>query len=155
MDINHNIKQEVMERYFSSFCNHLEKKSNAREIELTRVWVNKIPKKSGVYLVFDEAKIIYVGESGNLSGRMTDMLDSRHHVLRRNLGSSLYENMPKFEKASVKSKFPQEFEDKLNEYIQSKLMINIVTVELGRKEIEERLIEKHKPSYNRKGKRAT
>jgi hypothetical protein len=155
MDINHNLDQQVMERYLDTFCGHLEVASNAREIELNRAWANKFPKHPGVYAVFENQLVVYVGESGSLRGRMTDMLDSRHHVLRRNLGAALYEKEPEFEQASTKTKFPSQLEARLNEYIQSNLKICVVTVALGRKEIEERLIEKHDPVHNRKGRRTT
>jgi len=155
MEIHHNLDCLVMEKYLQSFCDHLSDISNADPIELTRAWARTFPKRSGVYSIFDKRELVYVGESGSVRGRMMDLLDSRHHVLRRNLGSALFRGEPEFISATSKTKFPPQYEAQLNDYIQSQLKICVVTVSLGRKEIEEWLIESYDPTHNKKRRRTS
>jgi hypothetical protein len=107
-----------------------------------------------VFYFFAGDSIVYAGESGHLQGRMSDFLDSRHHVLRRNLGLELFGAEEGFEPATTHQRFPPEFEKRLHEYMQTELKICVVVVDLGRKEIEEYLIDVHSPIYNRKGRRS-
>jgi hypothetical protein len=37
-------------------------------------------------MLFENGMLVYVGESGSISGRVMDMLNSRHHTVRRALG---------------------------------------------------------------------
>lgn len=96
-----------------------------------------------------------MGETGNLKGRMNDLLDSRHHTVRRTIGQKLFSTMEGFQKATTKSKFPEHIESLVNEHICTKLSLAFLEVKLGRKELEE-LIE---PSIgidirlNKRGKR--
>jgi hypothetical protein len=84
---------------------------------------------------------------------MSDLLDSRHHVLRRSLGRSLFSKKLGFAEATTKARFPEKFEVLLNQHIQRHLRICMATVALGRKEVEERVIELYKPAFNAKGRR--
>lgn len=153
MELSHNLKLQAIEKYLEHYVAHLSNPNNAREVILSREWTNQAPNKSGVYSVCKGSKIIYVGETGNLRGRMSDLLDSRHHVLRRSLGRSLFSKRRGFAEATTKVKFPEQFEILLNRHIERHVRICIVAVVLGRKEIEERLIELHKPTFNAKGLR--
>jgi len=151
--IQHNLDHQVIERYVESFCAYLGESANTKPIKLNRAWVGTIPNRPGVYSIFAKNSVVYAGESGNLQARMSDLLDSRHHVLRRNLGLELFGKDAGFEPATTHKRFPPEFEERLNKYIQMKLKICLASAALGRKEIEESLIDRYKPIYNRKGRR--
>jgi len=69
--------------YLTNLKNQLFKADNWNDISLTRQWASTIPSKAGVYVLREETEIVYVGETGNLKGRMNDLLDSRHHSIRR------------------------------------------------------------------------
>ncbi len=122
---------------------------------LSREWARRFPKDAGVYAVFDKGALIYVGETGSLSARMADFLDSRNHVLRRSLGNTLFKDEEGFRRATARERFADHIEEKITDYIESRLTVTAVVVPLGRTEIEEHLTGRYRPPYNSKGKRGT
>jgi hypothetical protein len=84
---------------------------------------------------------------------MTDMIDTRNHVIRRNIGEINFSNQTDFVKASANKKFPDTIEHLVENWMKDKLKVTVLAVELGRKELEEYLYDKYKPKYNNKGKR--
>ena len=154
MELRHNLKERTIGECLKRWAAQMSRPQNARRVTLSREWTKQAPDAPGVYSVFRNGSvIIYVGETGNLRGRMSDMLDSRRHVLRRSLGRSLFSKRRGFVAATAKDKFPQRFEDLLNHYIQRRLRICMAPVVLGRKELEERLIDLHDPKFNKKKRR--
>ena len=142
-------------QYLEMLMNKLMQASNFKQAILTRQWANTIPSKAGVYTFKQDDKIVYVGETGNLRGRMKDLLDSRHHTIRRTIGTMHYSNIDGFVKATNKIKFPAHIELLINEHIGNKLQFAYLEVSLGRKELEEMieiLIEKD-IRLNKRGKR--
>lgn len=126
---------------------------NQQRITLTRNWTKQFSTFAGVYLIRENGQICYVGETGSIRARMADLLNTQNHVIRRTIGNTKYNEHIGFEKATSHKKFIPEIEIKLNEWIESKLEISTLAVDLGRKELEEFLYEKYKPKYNNKGKR--
>lgn len=124
-------------------------------IELSRSWSNNFPKAAAVYIFREGEEICYVGETGSIQGRMSDVLNTKNHTLRRNIGHSHFSEVPGFTKANSKKGFTEDIETMLNNKITNDLTISFVLVELGRKELEERLYEKYSPKYAIKGKRGT
>lgn len=120
---------------------------------MTRAWANSFPGEAAVYLFREDGEVCYVGETGSLQGRMNDILDTRNHTARRNLGRSLYSDLPDYERASSKRSFPPEIEAMLNDRIREHLMMSYILVDLGRKELKEMLFDKLQPKYSVKGKR--
>ena len=143
------------EEYLLTLKNELLKSENWNAITLNRQWTKNAPDSAGVYALKEGDKIVYVGETGNLRGRMNDLLDSRHHTIRRTIGKKLFSKQDGFIQATTKNKFPEIFENRLNEYITTNLKIAFLPVNLGRKELEE-LIEKSiefEIKLNKRGKR--
>ena len=122
---------------------------------MTRSWASNFASAPGVYIFRDKKEIIYVGETGNLRGRMKDMIDTRNHVLRRNIGNKLYRKITGFTQATARNKFIDVIEDTLNIHIKKNLTLCCMTVELGRKELEEKIQKEFLPKYNQKGLRKT
>jgi hypothetical protein len=144
-----------VKKYLSDLRNQLFKADNWKTISLNRQWTSTVPSKAGVYALKEGTEIVYIGETGNLQGRMNDLLDSRHHTIRRTIGQRLFSNHKGFVPATTKVKFPDEFEILVNEHITKKLKLAYLTVELGRKELEE-IIEqdiKTEIKLNKRGKR--
>lgn len=131
------ITQIEIENYLTFLESTLMNEERWMSIDFTKRWIKDIPKQAGVYMIREDVHIIYVGETGNLKKRMNDFCDSRHHTLRRTLGKKHFSQLPHFKYASSKEKFPEEIEILLNEYIQKKIKISFIVVELGRKELEE------------------
>ena len=137
----------------------LKKKEIWRDIILTKEWVANIDNIAGVYVLKEKSndKVVYVGETGNLRERMKELFDSRHHTIRRNIGEKKFSKEKGFEKATTKKKFPEHIECLVKQYIEEELLIAILKVPLGRKELEESIEEKIDPEYklNKRSKRKT
>lgn len=108
-----------------------------------RDWSDHFDKKAGVYAVFDKNKLVYVGETGNLKGRMKDIRRTVNHSFRRSLGKHLFENDEGFEPASSTKKFKDQFEFNLNEHCETNISVAALPIDLGRKELEEDLTAKY------------
>jgi hypothetical protein len=142
-------------KYLEELRENLFRQDNFRRVTMTREWAKEIPSKAGVYVFKDNDKIVYVGETGNLRGRMKDLLDSRHHTIRRTIGVKFYSTIDGFVKATTKIKFPEHIETLVNGHICKKLLLAYVEVSLGRKELEEMIessIDKE-VRLNKRGKR--
>jgi len=120
--------------------------NNWKEIDLTYDWAGMFPDDAGVYAIRKKVEqvIIYVGETGSIRGRMKDLLDSRHHQVRRSLGKHLFSSIEGYKQADSKTKFPSTIEAMLNNHIRSQLEIAHLPVDLGRKELEEFIVRQLK-----------
>ena len=130
----------------------LLKKSNWKCMELTRGWARTFPTDSGVYMLFENEHLVYVGESGSISGRVMDMLNSRHHTVRRALGEIRFKDIEGYKKATSSIKYPEHIELMVQNLI-STFKISVLPIAFGRKEFEEYIQSKYAPEFNRKGKR--
>ncbi|HHX8438351.1 TPA: GIY-YIG nuclease family protein [Vibrio diabolicus] len=110
------------------------------------------PSEAGIYGVFSEGTLIYVGESGCVQKRMGDIGNTRKHTLRRTIGADLFMSLSDYQAATSKNKFPERIESLLNEHF-SQLEMSFVPVDFGRTETEEYLVEELEPKYNKKKKR--
>ncbi len=147
--------EKQIKDYLIKLENELLNKSEKKQIELSRDWANSFPNQSAVYLFREDEEICYVGETGSIKGRMNDILNTKNHTLRRNLGNYHFSELPNYEKPSSKKGFCGELETLLNEKIISNLTVSYILINLGRKELEERLYDKFSPKYSIKGKRGT
>lgn len=142
-------------KYLELFRDKLLEPTNFTTVNLTRQWANTMPSSAGVYIFKENGKIVYVGETGNLRRRMKDLLDSRHHNIRRTIGAMYYSNIGGFLKATNKIKFPPHIEILVNDHIIHKMEFGYPEVSLGRKELE-KMIEKFTGKdirLNNRGKR--
>lgn len=142
----------TIQREIERIEKHLFNSDNWRKMELTRKWAKSFSGDSGVYMLFEDEQLVYVGESGSLSGRVMDMLNSRHHTVRRALGELRFKNVSGYTKATSSIKYPEHIE-KLVEETMKGFKISVLPITFGRKEFEEYVESKFKPELNRKGKR--
>lgn len=147
--------QQEIKTYLQGLERKLLSDKNRQRITLTRDWTKQFSTSAGVYIVRENGQISYVGETGSIRARMSDLLNTQNHVIRRTIGNTKYKDLRGFEKATSHKKFIIEIETKLNKWIESKLEISTLVVDLGQKELEEFLYDKHKPKYNNKGKRTS
>jgi hypothetical protein len=146
------------ESYFKAIFEELIKKENRRSLNLTRAWAKQFEKySSGVYFIFENDDLKYVGETGSLYGRMLDLLNTKNHNLRRALGEKFFSSEEGYLKATSRSSFIPEIEKKLNDYIIENLSVSCITIEIGRKEFEEWVTGKNSELllYNIRKKRKT
>jgi hypothetical protein len=147
------MRKDKILKYLASMEKQLLSKSSERTIELTRAWTKTFPIDAGVYLLRENGIISYVGETGSIRGRMSDFLNTRNHVIRKNIGHANFSDHINFTKASSKVKFHDSIEVLVEEWMKSNLKVSVLPVEFGRKELEEYICLNHKPKYNNKGKR--
>ena len=113
-----------------------------------RNWSSNFPNKPGIYAIFDNSELRYIGETADLKERMKDVKRTVNHTFRRKLGKA------EFNGTLVKRKFTKDIETRLNDYYLSNLTFVGIPVHFGRIEIETYLINKHINSLlNTQGKR--
>jgi len=115
-----------IQSYLDELENYLLTPENQKTVELSRAWANKIPSHPGTYVAFEEGKVVYVGETGNIRERMKDLLDSRHHTFRRNIGKYNFSKLDGYLNASPKDKFPPHIEEKVVSWITEKIKISVL-----------------------------
>ena len=136
------ITQTQIEDYFNLLKSFLLRSENIFTPDDIKLQIKK-QDGGGVYFIFDNDKLCYVGESGSLFGRLKDFHRTLNHTFRRSLGEYLYAEHPKYSKASSKNKFDDEIEKSLDEYIQNKITISYKPILIGRKEFEDWMQERH------------
>lgn len=98
--------------------------------------------EAGLYFVWENSELVYVGESGNTKNRMSNLKNTPNHTLRRKIGISLGFIL------NSNKKFSATEETQLNQYCQNHCTMAFVTIPVGRREIEENYIFTYKPKYN-------
>lgn len=126
---------------------------NWKLFEFSKDWLMTFDTEAGVYVIREEGKICYVGETGSIRKRMKDLLDTRNHSLRRTIGNERFSDKKGYVVGTTSKKFPDKFEEELNRIFEDNFEVSAIVVKIGRKELEERLVEKLKPIYNSRGKR--
>lgn len=147
--------QQKIKNYLNDSLDKLISQSGIR-IQSTANWKSEIPNLPGVYTFSDNnGNIVYVGESGNLRKRMSDVLDTRHHSLRRSIGKKFFSKERGYEEATTYRKFPDHIEVFVDNHIYKNLTLKYLPIGLGRKELEEYIESSmdKKISLNLRGKR--
>lgn len=137
------ITEELREQYFERILSHLKNGSNRKTVDLTRSWAKIFPSKPGVYCFYENGILRYVGETGNISERMADMLNTKNHNLRRLIGEVLFSNTDGYKKANSKVSFTPEIESNLNDWMRKHLTVSYLPIHIGRKEFEDWIQDKH------------
>jgi hypothetical protein len=146
--ITEQFAQEVIEHYSSELIDQAQK----HPISLNRTWASRFPDAAGVYAIFFNGKVVYTGETGKISARLGDLIDTRNHTLRRNLGKGLFSEKEGYQDASAKKKFPEHIENLVNSALEQ-MTVAVLPISLGRSEVEEYLVGKYNPVFNSKTKR--
>ncbi|WP_407532159.1 GIY-YIG nuclease family protein [Elizabethkingia miricola] len=114
-------------------------KSPKIKFERTLSWRTQYFKRvSGIYVLFEaNNNIIYIGETGNLYKRMSDITRTVNHTFRKQIGNL------KFGGNKSRKKYDLEIEAMLDKYFDEELFITYIEVNFGRLEIETYLIDKY------------
>lgn len=116
---------------------------NRRGAILTREWSKSYPTLPGIYAWFEGRKPIYIGESGNISARLDDSRRTANHTLRRSIGLLQFG-----ERVNRNKNFSPEVEEKVDASMRA-LKVSVVSVNFGRTETEEHLVNKYRPVHNK------
>lgn len=100
-----------------------------------------IPAFPGVYALYEKTDedyvLLYIGETGSLKERMSDICRTVNHTFRGQLGQK------RFNGIKSKKKFDIEIESMLDSFFDDKLYLSFIKVNFGRTEIESYLVTKH------------
>lgn len=141
------------QQHFNNFSKKLICKKTKERISLTRNWVEQFPKEAGVYVLFEKNKLVYVGETSSIKERMTDFLNTRNHTVRRKVGAFNFSEIKGYHPASSRIKFPDHIEKLVIDWLEKKVKLSYLVVDLGRKELEEFIQDKYNPKYNSRRRR--
>lgn len=115
----------------------------------SREWKTLAPNQAGIYFVWEDASIIYVGESANIQKRMLDLQRTRNHTLRRKIGKELFSKHELYSEASSKYSYHEVIEDAINSYAIKNITVSYLPLVIGRKEVESYFIKRMPlPRYN-------
>lgn len=101
-------------------------------------WKQNFPELPGVYAIFEQSKLIYIGETSELRARMGDLRRTYNHTFRRKLG------VLRLMATREGNKFSDEVETALDAYMEANISLTFHTLSFGRIEVESRLVQKHK-----------
>jgi len=146
------INDKDYKAHLDYLINHLINKDKL-DITLNRAWSQDFYDAPGVYIFFEQNNIVYVGETTSIKERMRDILDTRHHTLRRKIGALNFSEITGYKRANSKSKFIPLIEELVSEWMIKRMKFSFVQVSLGRKELEELVIKRYNPKYNSVSKR--
>ena len=113
-------------------------------------WSSNFTKLAGVYAVFCNDDLLYIGESASVKERMKEIKRTINHSFRKKLGKHLF-----CDAILTKGKFDEQIEKSLNEYYLSNLYVSFIEIEFGRIEIEEELIKRNSNLLNSISLRST
>jgi predicted GIY-YIG superfamily endonuclease len=137
--------------FFDSREAELTAPASRTPFEFTADFRKALPTKGGVYVVFHERDVIYVGETTSLRHRLgVHMRNPENHVLALKLARLLYDKANGNGSAGSTRKFKESHKAATREWIRQNLSVSYVHLPIGRKELEERLVGKYDPEFNKR-----
>ncbi len=142
---------EKFNRYVDLLASRLSDPKHS--IPLSRSYA--FPAKPGVYCLFENEKLIYIGETGSIKARMSDIFRTQNHSFRRSLGKRHFAHVADVASVSSKKLFPSDVEVLLTNYMEETIRVSFAPVAVGRAEVEEAVVEKYAPEFNVRGRRGS
>jgi hypothetical protein len=124
-----------------SFVDDFEKElfqADKTKFSFDRNWSSNFPNKAGIYAIFDNEKLVYVGETANIKERMKEVKRTYNHSFRKKLGRFLIEDA-----IITKGKFEEILELRLNVYYLERISFAYKELNFGRLEVESHLIQRN------------
>ena len=144
----YNIEEKEL---YKIFLDAEEKLFNSENIKFERnnIWRKKYLKSvAGIYGLFEDDVLKYVGETGDLLKRMADITRTVNHSFRKQIG------IREFKGIRSTKKFEDEIEILIDSYFNDNLYLKFIEVNFGRLEIETYLVDKYQSQIvNAKKKR--
>ena len=105
--------------------------SKRTKIDHKAKWRTNLPNEAGVYIVREKSKIIYVGETGNIEKRMSDLSRTLNHNFRRTIGEKLFSGRKDYVKATSRLKYNSNQEEELNQWIGENCTVSFIVLDFG------------------------
>lgn len=113
--------------------------SNCVQHAFNRTNFESFPNYPGVYALFFNNELVYIGETADIKKRMKDLKKTYNHTFRRKLGFHFFED------AKIEGqKFSDIIENRLNLIFNNYITVSFIEVNFGRTEIENYLIQSYK-----------
>ncbi len=110
------MKKEVINQYLDELEHQLLNESTVIPVEVSSTWINQFPEAAAVFILREDDAIVYVSETDNLKNKMAELIRTKG--------------------------FGDDMNGLLNEVIAKHLKLSYLVVDLGRKELEERIWDK-------------
>ncbi|MGY1449749.1 GIY-YIG nuclease family protein [Pseudomonas chlororaphis] len=136
-------------RCFEKMELYLTESSNSLSLSRSEVY----SADPGVYCIYEDDALIYVGETGSLKARMQDLFKTVNHSFRRSFGKAKFSHLEGVTRVSAKDKFPEDVEVLVTKYMEENLRVVILPILIGRKEVEESIVRGFAPIFNSRGRR--
>lgn len=128
-------KQKEVDKYLYAMKSHLRNLREKRKPDFkSGRWLRKI-KGAGVYAVFEKKELVYVGETEDFQRRMREV-KSFLHVLPI-----------KIFKIKKGQRIPDKKRKEMRRWMEDNFGFAFLPLKLGRKELEEWIIQRDNPKY--------
>lgn len=104
-------------------------------------WCNSLEVLPGIYGIFIEDELKYIGETANFKARMQELHRTYNHSFRKKLGQSLNAML-------IKNTYHPDIEKQLDDIFEKSVSVSFVHVNYGRLEIETELVSNLKTPFN-------
>ena len=122
---------------------------NRAPIHFGREYARSLPESGGTYVFFFHDEVFYVGETTSLRQRLAvHMRNPENHVLILKIARLLYDEINGPGLAGSRRKFDESHKARSRRWVERHLRVALVDLGIGRKELEERLVQKHSPPFN-------
>lgn len=140
-------------------CYDYLRRSERYDVEFGRAWAKRTlrNKGGGVYLVFEDGKPAYVGESSFLEARLAEIGSIHNHPLPRHVVARHSPKLWRKRKKLDRREFSTAASRKAREWMEAHMRVAYIELPLGRAELEEYIVPRldKKRRYNSPAKRGS
>lgn len=115
----------------------------SNRIDYNRNDLDDFPNGAGVYALYFNDELIYIGETADLNKRMKDLKNTYNHTFRKKIGFHFFNDAQ-----IIIRKFSETIETRLNLIFQNCISVSFIQVNFGRAEIENYLINNNQNLLN-------
>lgn len=108
--------KDTVDIYLYELEHRLLNESAVIPVEVSSTWINQFPEEAAVFILKEDDAIVYVRETENLKNKMAELVSTKH--------------------------LEDDINGLLNDIIAKHLKLSYILVDLGRKELEERILKK-------------
>lgn len=144
-----------IEEYLIDLENILINRVEEHKVCFSKKLLQSFPNKPAVYIFREDNEICYIGETYSLRACMFYFLYRKNHTFIKNVVDAYSSNCDNYIESNSKQSFSIYKDELLKKIFKSDFTLSYIEVSLGRKELEDRLLDKYKPKYVTKCKHKT
>ncbi|MEM9560232.1 MAG: hypothetical protein AAF995_07985 [Planctomycetota bacterium] len=140
-----------MQAYFSACESDLLAAENQMQIRFGAQFAVTIPRSGGAYLFHFQDRVLYAGETTSLRQRLAvHMRNPENHVLILKIARQLYDWEHGHGASGNRRRFDEAHKERSRQWVEQHLSVSFRQMRIGRKELEEFLVERHQPEFNKR-----